>query len=1600
MKSRFLLFFLLAAMFLPMAVNAQETFTVYGGTTTYNATIPFSGANAKYQQRNQMIYYADLLSSISGKDLTAMTFDVYGSPTGDLGNWVVSLAETTAANFNSGASFNTTSLTQVYSGPMVFNSNRTQMIVYFDESFHYNGGNLLVQFSNPDPVNSQTANSAYNFYCSAQLPTAQKQSYAYKNFSSGAVVNEQKRYVPRVTFTYDSENANPKPTDLAVNHVDGESTAELSWTSAASAWNIDVNGTVTSVTDNQFTLTGLMMETPCVIKVQADFGGGETSDWATLAFTPTNLTSVGSGTSTSNCLPSYGGDKYSLTEQIYTPEELGGPGLITGLDFYNTTSGATTRKLLIYMLYTEKDSFESGTDWVQVTSSNLVYTGASNATILSTNGWSHINLTTPFDYDGGSNVLIVIDDNTGNYTDGTKNYRCFTTTQKQAIYIHADTPNYDPTSTSTTGASSTLNPANVGTITTSKSQIRVHKGNTPECPKPIGVTFNHAEGATTAQVSWESDAESFNIDVNGTVTNGVTNPYTLTNLTMETAYTIKVQGVCNGVAGDWSRAYTFTPTNIVAVGEGNATSNALPSNTNYNYTLTQQIFTPEEIGEQASIKGVAFYNTGATITRKLAIYMVATDKDNFESVDDRVVVTSSNMVFGTTGNTGGTNVVFAADAWTYIPFTTAFNYDGESNVILVVDDNTNNFNDGARNFLSFTTTEDQAMYFYADDYNPSATSATITLDNFTSNVTTSKNQVQFHKGDAPSCPKPIHLAVSHENGATTAQVTCESDAELFNIDIKVGTAASTIINGVTLPYTLENLVMETKYTIKLQADCGGGDVSAWSNAYTFTPTNLSIAGDGNETSTVLPTNSYKKSLTQQIFTVEELGAPALIKGIELHTADTAIRKFNIYMVATDKDHFESVDDRVVVTNSNLVFGSTTTTNGTNVTFIEDGWTYIPFSTPFDYDGGSNVILVVDDNSAYYGESGCPFLSFTTTENQAMYFYADDYNPDPKVAAATFDPDGNFINDVIDSKNQVIFHKGNPPTCPKPIHVAVNYNGGQTAEVTWESDAESFDIMRGTTTVATGVTGNSYTLTNLSLGTTYNVKVRANCGGGDLSEWTTPVSFTVDQYASMCDIHYTLTDSYNDGWFDNSATPKQHKLLVRKGTTTLYTLTMAAGESPKTGTLHIQDDIDINFYWQKGGTDYNEECGFEFTDAYGKLIFEGNGYDGSGQMGTYHMNCNEVTYTKEIEGYGDGDGRWYFITSPVDFAKVENVENCIDEENEEDYDLFYFDQAAEDGLEWRNYKVESFTLEPGKGYLYANKHDVTLVFTGHPYSGTGSNIPLTYSEGASWAGWNLVGNPLDVPAWPSRDWYWMNNAGTDIILSDWDRPAEPMEGVFVNVVSADEIEMSFDVDSKKGTDRSIAGLSLNLSQGRSVIDRAIVRFDEASPMPKFQLNTSHTKVYIPQGGQDYAMVYSEGMGELPVSFKAEKNGNYTLNSNALGVSFSYLHLIDNMTGADVDLLATPSYTFEARTTDYASRFRLVFVCGDANDDNDFAFFSNGNWVISNDGEATVQVIDMVGRILKSETISGNASISINAAPGVYMLRLINNENMKVQKVVVR
>ena len=308
-------------------------------------------------------------------------------------------------------------------------------------------------------------------------------------------------------------------------------------------------------------------------------------------------------------------------------------------------------------------------------------------------------------------------------------------------------------------------------------------------------------------------------------------------------------------------------------------------------------------------------------------------------------------------------------------------------------------------------------------------------------------------------------------------------------------------------------------------------------------------------------------------------------------------------------------------------------------------------------------------------------------------------------------------------------------------------------------------------------------------------------------------------------------------------------------------------------------------------------------------------------------------------------------------------------------------------------------------------NTTLAFAGEVKNGVASvNVPLSYTGTAgNLKGFNLVGNPYahNVTSYASENvangCYRMNEAKNDLIVSEIseENPLKPLEGFFVKATSADA---SITFNPQRGASMAKSNsIRIEVSKDNKLVDRLIVKDSESQSLEKLNLNEKRTQVFAIQGQKEVAVVPCEG-NEQPFSFKASKNGNYTINVDADDMEFTYLHLIDNLTGNDVNLLIEPSYTFEAKTTDYASRFKLVFATGSSVDSetDSFAFInSSGNLTIFGiDGEATLQVIDVLGHVLSIEQFSGSYEKKISAAPGVYMVRLIQGNDVKVQKVVVR
>ncbi len=439
----------------------------------------------------------------------------------------------------------------------------------------------------------------------------------------------------------------------------------------------------------------------------------------------------------------------------------------------------------------------------------------------------------------------------------------------------------------------------------------------------------------------------------------------------------------------------------------------------------------------------------------------------------------------------------------------------------------------------------------------------------------------------------------------------------------------------------------------------------------------------------------------------------------------------------------------------------------------------------------------------------------------------------------------------------------------------------------------------------------------------------------------------------------------------------------------------------------------------------------------------------------HPNAGaQATVEKNITAYTpNSKNGWHLVSSPAIESFAPTTDNGF---LANEYDLYFYEESTH---HWRNHKPNgqyaNFNIEPLKGYLYANSANDTLQLQGTLRSAMETvSVPLSYTDGIALAGFNLVGNPFahNVTAFTgsnvATEVYRMNETKDEVAVGTLseNNPLKPGEGFFVKA-TGDEASITF---NSRANNAERSNITLEVSENGLLVDRFILKRDGA-PLEKFMLNENSTRIFATEDAQDWAVavIASEAKQssrtEQPVNFKAAKNGTYTLTVNVENMDLDYLHLIDNMTGTDVDLLTPPAfghplsegeaqsgaelgsdrpatdsrtpagnspsergqggfnYTFTAKTTDYASRFRLVFNANDASTGSasnaPFAYINNGNIIIN--GTGTLQIIDILGKELERKELSTfNSQLStLNFVPGMYVLRLIDGDSIRTQKIVI-
>lgn len=152
---------------------------------------------------------------------------------------------------------------------------------------------------------------------------------------------------------------------------------------------------------------------------------------------------IGSGTEEQAFIPIQANYDNTISEQIFLAEDFqGNTGSITSYAFksskdlvsYGTTI-TVTRNLKIYMINTDKASFVSKTDWVNMTNADMVFDGT--VTVQPKDTWTTITFDTPFEYENGKNVLLCIVAE-GDWVNDSGNYYKYPTTEVRSLVYYED----------------------------------------------------------------------------------------------------------------------------------------------------------------------------------------------------------------------------------------------------------------------------------------------------------------------------------------------------------------------------------------------------------------------------------------------------------------------------------------------------------------------------------------------------------------------------------------------------------------------------------------------------------------------------------------------------------------------------------------------------------------------------------------------------------------------------------------------------------------------------------------------------------------------------------------------------------------------------------------------------------------------------------------------------------------------------------------------------------------------------------------------------------------------------------------------------------
>lgn len=1214
---KFLRILMLTALFLPFALRAQNTLTVADGTTT-NANVPVYGLYVDDFVRCQTIYTSTMLEnaaspySMNGGTITGLTYYL-SSPATDQwsgAEFVVNIKEVTA-NTLSGF-LDMTDATTVYTGSL--DATQTTMDITFTSPYTYQGGNLLIEIYNTVEGTYKSAN-----FFGVQATGASWQGN--NGSSTAAITGSVKNFIPKTTFTFTggTEITCSPVQNLTVDALQTTpNSLTLTW---ADAYNTGATYTVYNMADNSVvqagisaythTVTGLNANTEYTFGVEANCSSTDASAKmfttartacsviTSLPFTD-DFESVPSGNyqmpfcwyrytsayTASSIYPySYASNPYSGSRSLYFYGTTG--------DAYPDTMIAITPEfdVTMYPMSANRVTF-----WARMgTASNSknIYVGTmtdpANPSTFSlvdsvlVSGNVYTKYTVPMTNATAPYVAFLVYKGTGTmYVDDVTLElmpSCLEISDLSVNGVTSSSITVQWTDNQNTNASYSIYVGENQVGTTSDHTYTIN-GLNPNTTYTIGVEANcsasdanimYVNGKTSCAPEALPFIETFDASLasdecwrgaSSVTADEVLNGAALT-FTANNSWTYS-SAVSNGlpaghyrvnIFGTSCKKWMITPeidlSNVsnpllsfdAAFTEYSSTSSAPASGFEGNASQAFKILVSTNSGQTwtlasdialASLASSNYIRQYVDLTPyngqiiRIAFYAQSTETggDNNLHVDNLSVGAGISCMPVTNLSASdvtayGATLNWRGDANSYIIYNMA-----DTSVLQTVNDTT----------VVINTLTPNTSYTLGVAANCGSDESPVSNVMFTTLVT---------------CPVPTNFTATLTPGNGTLASLSWTEigtAEAWQICLNGDT--SNLIDATNNPLELTGLTPEQPITAQIRAYCDANDQSEWSAPITFTPTNsyLLTVNDGTTTNDYVPIYGYWcDNITKSQFIIPSTSLETIqystINALTFYASQSNVSwgnaTFDVYVAETPETTVSALVDYSTL---NQVYAGSLS--------IVDNKMVVTFATPYNYIGGNLMIGFLQTVSGSYATSSWYGVS---ASGASMGGYGT------SISVRNFLP-----------KTTITYIPGDQPDCLPVTGLTVSDITTNSATLTWNSDANSYNIydMSDTSFVAS-VSTTTYTITGLNAVTNYNFGVRAVCG-------TEESDIRTVSFSTAC---ATLSLPYTETFESNSGTRNCWTLVSNNASN--------IGGSYGMGFYDVNNRSTLRFSSYSNASDYNQ-----------------------------------------------------------------------------------------------------------------------------------------------------------------------------------------------------------------------------------------------------------------------------------------------------------------------------------------------------------------------------------------------------------------------------